>query len=55
MRHYDHTLLSFVGTPNYEALKDFASVNMEKMIEQVLQAKNNEVEKRYTYYMMNEP
>lgn len=55
MRHYDHTSLSFAGTPNYEALKNFVSVNMEKMIEQVLQGKNNEVEKRYTYYMMNEP
>ncbi|MFY3739770.1 MAG: hypothetical protein HMLIMOIP_000189 [Candidatus Nitrosomirales archaeon] len=55
MRHYDHTSLSFAGTPNYEELKNFVSVNMEKMVEQVLQGKNNEVEKRYTYYMMNEP
>ncbi len=55
MRHYDRTSLSFAGTPNYEELKNFVSVNMEKMVEQVLQGKNNEVEKRYTYYMMNEP
>jgi len=55
MRHYDHTSLSFAGTPNYEELKNFVSVNMEKMVEQVLQGKNSEVEKRYTYYMMNEP
>jgi len=55
MRHYDHTSLSFAGTPNYEELKNFVSVNMEKMVEQVLQGKNNDVEKRYTYYMMNEP
>lgn len=55
MRHYDHTLLSFASTPNYEALKNFASANMEKMIEEILQGKNSEVEKRYTYYMMNEP
>ncbi len=55
MRHYDHTSLSFAGTPNYEELKNFVSVNMEKMVEQVLQGENNDVEKRYTYYMMNEP
>jgi len=55
MQHYDHTSVSFAGTPNYEELKNFVSVNMEKMVEQVLQGKNNEVEKRYTYYMMNEP
>ena len=55
MRHYDHTLASFESTPSYEALKNFVSTNLEKMVEQILQGKNNEVEKRYTYFMMNEP
>jgi len=55
MWHYEHTLGSFVDTPNYEALKNFVSTNLEKMVEQVIRGENNEVEKRYTYYMMNEP
>ena len=55
MRHYEHTLSSFAGTPNYEALKNFVSTNLETMVEQVLAGKNSEVEKRYSFYMMNEP
>jgi len=55
MRHYEHTLGSFSSTPNYEALKNFVSTNLEKMVEEVLEGKNSEVEKRYIYYMMNEP
>ncbi len=55
MVHYEHTLSSFVGTPNYEELKNFASTNLDKMVEQVLKGENKEVEKRYSYYMMGEP
>ena len=55
MRHYEHALDSFASTPNYEALKNFVSTNLEKMVEQVLKGENQEVEKRYSYYMMNEP
>lgn len=55
MRHYEHTLGSLEGTPNYEELKNFVNINLEKMIEQVLKGENKEVEKRYGYFMMNEP
>jgi len=55
MRHYEHTLDSLATTPNYEELKNFARTNLENMIEQVLKGEDKEVEKRYTYYMMNEP
>ncbi|MFQ5969365.1 MAG: hypothetical protein ACE5J2_02575 [Nitrososphaerales archaeon] len=55
MRHYEHTINSLAGTSNYESLKNFAFGTLEKMIEQVLKGENKEVEKRYTYYMMNEP
>lgn len=55
MRHYKDALDSFADTPNYEALKNFVTTNLEKMIEQVLKGENKEVEKRYSYYMMNEP
>jgi hypothetical protein len=55
MRHYEHTLNALVGTPNYEDLKNFVNTNLEKMVEEVLKGENKEVEKRYSYYMMNEP
>ncbi len=55
MVHYEHTLNSLVGTPNYEELKNFVSTNLDKMVEQVLKGENKEVEKRYSYYMMGEP
>ena len=55
MQHYEHTLDSFTNTPNYGDLKNFVSTNLEKMVEQVLKGEDKEVEKRYTYYMMNEP
>lgn len=55
MRHYEHALNSLASTPDYEALKNFVNTNLEKMVEQVLKGENKEVEKRYTYYMMNEP
>lgn len=55
MRHYEHTLESFADTPNYDAFRNFVMANMEKMIEQVIKGENKEVEKRYDYYIMNEP
>ena len=55
MQHYEHTLNSLASTPDYELLKNFVTTNMAKMIEQVLKGENTEVEKRYKYYMMNEP
>ena len=55
MRHYEHTLETFTSTPNYEALKSFVNTNLEKMVEQILKGENKDVEKRYGYFMMNEP
>ena len=55
MQHYEHTLESLANTPNYEALKNFVSTNLAEISEQVLKGRNSEVEKRYSYYMMNEP
>jgi len=55
MQHYEHTLSSLANTPDYELLKNFVTTNMAKLIEQVLKGENTEVEKRYKYYMMNEP
>lgn len=55
MRQYEHTLESFADTPNYEALKNFVRGKLEKMIEQVIRGEDKEVEKRYNYYIMNEP
>lgn len=54
MKHYEYTLKSFEGTPDYDELKSFVNDMMQKMIEEVLSGNNKEVEKRYKYYIMNE-
>jgi hypothetical protein len=54
MRHYHHTLESFANTPKYEDLKNYVNSSLNAMIDQVLKGENKEVEKRYSYYMMNE-
>jgi hypothetical protein len=54
MRHYEYTLNSFAGTPDYDKFRSFANDMMKKMIDEVLSGDNKEVEKRYKYYMMNE-
>lgn len=54
MQHYQHTLDSLANTPNYDTLKNFVNENMKQMVDHILKGDNKEVEKRYTYYMMNE-
>ena len=54
MKHYEYTLNVLADTPNYEALKSFVTNMLEKMIDEVIKGNNNEVEKRYNYFIMNE-
>lgn len=54
MRHYEYTLSAFAGTPNYSALRSFVAEKLGKIIDDVLNGNNKEVEKRYKYYIMNE-
>lgn len=55
IRHYEYTLNSLASTPNFETLKNFVNTNLEMVVELVLKGEDKEVEKRYSYYMMNEP
>ena len=54
MKHYEYTLNSLAGTPNYDTLKSFVNSMLQKMINEILNGRDKEVEKRYKYYMMNE-
>lgn len=55
MLHYEHTLQTFAGTPDYEKLESFVRTNLKTLSDQILRGENKEIEKRYSYYMMNEP
>ncbi len=55
MRHYERTLESFAGTPSYDALRSFVMDSMERVIGLVVRGEDKEVEKRYSYYMMDAP
>lgn len=54
MKHYEYTLNSLADTPNYDTLKSFVNGMLQKMINEILNGRDKEVEKRYKYYMMNE-
>ncbi len=54
MMHYKHTLSSFKDTPNYDKLEEYVNESLSNEVKKVLEGKNKDVEKRYSYYIMNE-
>ncbi len=54
MLHYRYTLESFNGMPNYTNFKEYITNKLEKEEERVIKGINKDVEKRYSYYLMNE-
>ncbi len=54
MMHYKYTLESFKGMPNYDKFNEYVIEHLEREADKVLQGHNKEVEKRYSYYVMNE-
>ncbi|MEM0364620.1 MAG: hypothetical protein QXS25_03540 [Candidatus Nitrosocaldus sp.] len=51
---YTNMLEMFRGLDGFDDLKNFVDVMLKREIEQVIQGKNKDVEKRYNYYVMNE-
>ncbi|MEM0442374.1 MAG: hypothetical protein QW450_04370 [Candidatus Nitrosocaldus sp.] len=54
MLAYTNMLEMFRGLDGFDDLKNFVDVMLKREIEQVIQGKNKDVEKRYNYYVMNE-
>lgn len=54
MMHYKYTLESFKGTPDYDNFYKFVTENLAREVEKVLKGDNKDVEKRYSYYLINE-
>ncbi|GIU70667.1 MAG: hypothetical protein KatS3mg003_0146 [Candidatus Nitrosocaldaceae archaeon] len=54
MLHYNNTLESFSNMPNYDKFKEHVKNLLEEEIDKVLKGNNKDVEKRYSYYIMNE-
>jgi len=54
MLAYEHILSMFNGLEGYEDLKAFVHERLSNAVQQVLNGKNKDVEKRYEYYIMNE-
>jgi hypothetical protein len=52
--HYLYTVDSFKDTPNYNNFKEYVISKLEKEKEKIIKGNNKDVEKRYTYYLMNE-
>jgi len=51
MRHFEYTLSKYPENVEANQFKEFATKILESQIENVLAGKNNEVEKRYKYYV----
>lgn len=54
MMHYKYTLESFKDTPNYNKFERYVDEHLSDESKKVLEGKNKDVEKRYSYYIMNE-
>ncbi len=54
MMYYKHTLASFKDTPNYDKFEKHVNKSLEEEAKKVLGGENKDVEKRYSYYIMNE-
>lgn len=54
MLEYMHILEGFKHLDGYDDLKRFVDEKLRHEVEQVLNGKNKDVEKRYDYYVMNE-
>jgi hypothetical protein len=51
MRHFEYTLSAFPQSPESDHFRRYAKGILESEIQNVLSGKNNEVEKRYKYYV----
>lgn len=54
MMYHKHISESFKDTPNYDRFEVYLKENLSKEVEKVLEGKNKDVEKRHSYYIMNE-
>ena len=51
MNQFEHTLASFPNSPESEKFKARSRVLLQKETQRVLAGNNNEVEKRYNYFV----
>jgi hypothetical protein len=51
MRHFEDTLSTFPNSSESEKFKNYTRGLLEKQIKLVLEGNNNEVEKRYNYFV----
>jgi hypothetical protein len=51
MKHFEYTLGTFPQNPSADQLRDHAKKILDGEITKVLAGENNEVEKRYKYYV----
>ena len=51
MRHFEYTLSMYPQNPEVDQFRNYAQKILESEIQNVLSGNNNEVEKRYRYYV----
>jgi hypothetical protein len=51
MRHFEYTLSTYPQSPEADQFRNYAKKILESEIQNVLSGNNNEVEKRYRYYV----
>ena len=51
MRHFEYTLSTYPQSPEADQFRNYAMKILESEIQNVLSGNNNEVEKRYRYYV----